>query len=134
MDKAVLQEFSQRFCQALEEAGFQEMERQALAELFGVTPQAVRKWMNAESMPKSSRAPGIARVLGVRRAWLLDGELPVRAVDISDRHGRYGTGNDESFTLSGEEYTLLCRYRGLPKKLRDSVAVLVQQMSRELGR
>ena len=76
MARNVREEFAERFKLALDEAGLRDMKD--LATALGVTAQAVRKWREGDSIPTAEHAPLLAEKLGVRRAWLLDGELPMR--------------------------------------------------------
>lgn len=118
---------------ALAEAGYEGLPQKRLAELFGVSPQAVRKWLHAEAIPKSSRAPGIAKILGVRRVWLLDGELPVRMGDLSEKSQKYDTHDDTVLTLSSEEIRLLSHYRRLPKGLQATFKAFLTEVGTQLG-
>lgn len=52
-----------------------------LATMFGVSREAARKWLAAESMPDTKRIPDIARLLGVRAEWLLLGQPPMTERD-----------------------------------------------------
>ncbi|MCU7867439.1 MAG: hypothetical protein KZQ98_02750 [Candidatus Thiodiazotropha sp. (ex Lucinoma borealis)] len=89
--------------------------------LFGVSGQAVRKWADGQSMPTTSRMPHVATVLGVRRAWLQDGELPMRPT-IGRVRGKHDTEPpDEEFSISGKEVELLHLFRALSQKERKAV-------------
>ncbi len=74
----IKQAFAERFRKALKELGYFYNEQKRTERLFGVSGQAVRKWAEGQSMPTPSRMPHVAEVLGVRRAWLQDGEEPMR--------------------------------------------------------
>lgn len=113
-------------------AGYDEVPVSELAEVFGVTPQAVRKWMNAETIPKSSRLPLIARKLNVRHVWLLEGELPVRLTEMSEDNQSYDTKR-ETLVLSEDEAKLLSCYRRLPKAFRKTINAMVSEASRHVG-
>lgn len=128
-------EFAERFRLALDEAGYADYTLKKLASRFRVTPQAVRKWKEGESMPVSSRAPLVAEVLGVRRAWLLDNELPMRAIttDMAELPPGYAA-SDDAFSISGPEFRLLSNYRKLPRELQESLAALVDRMEAALPR
>lgn len=52
----------------------QSLTQDALAELLGVTPQAVSKWENSQSCPDIMTLPHLARVLQVTTDLLLTGE------------------------------------------------------------
>lgn len=132
--------FSARFREALIEAGYEVAHYAELGALFGVTGQAVRKWLNEEAIPNSSRAAGVAETLGVRRSWLLDGELPMRPVhtDISETASPYKTKASPGkpatgLSISGEEFRLLQNYRSLPKPLRETVETMLQTINQEIG-
>ncbi len=101
--------------------------------MFGVSPQAVRKWLEGEAMPVSSRAPMIAERLGVRRAWLLDNELPMRAIqtDMAELASGYVSQGD-GLSISGEEFRLLSHYRKLPRNLQEALGLLAERMQAAL--
>lgn len=98
--------------------------------MFGVSPQAVAKWLSGDAIPTAERAPVIAEVLGVRRAWLLDAEVPIRP-----HHGdvtEVGQGYDakSGLSLSGDEFKLVKAYRKLPRKMQQNVATLMADISK----
>lgn len=126
-------EFAERFRLALDEAGYKNCTLKKLALMFKVTPQAVRKWKEGESMPVSSRAPMVADQLGVRRAWLLDNELPMRATQTNMAELPPGyAANGDFFSISGEEFRLLNHYRQLPRTLQEALASLAERMQAAL--
>jgi transcriptional regulator with XRE-family HTH domain len=102
-----------------------------LGKLFGVTPQAVYKWLTGSALPSSSRAPHVAEVLGVRKAWLFDGEEPMRArLVIRDQGPPYEVERD-SINMSSLEYRLLAYFRGLSSQQRKVVMDLLASMQRK---
>jgi len=115
--------FAARFRKSLKELGYSTNEQKALQQLFDVSGQAVRKWIDGESLPTSSRIPHIAETLGVRRAWLQDGEEPMRPV-IGNIIGQH-EGNDE-ISLSAIDANLLRKYRALSPKQRKAVFSIVE--------
>jgi hypothetical protein len=126
-------EFAARLKLALDEAGVGKCQLKELGAMFKVTPQAFRKWLDGEAMPVSKRAPEVARLLGVRRAWLLDGELPMRPVsaEMAESGKDYST-RDELLSISGEEFKLLRNYRKLPRNLQTLVGAIVETTGSEL--
>jgi len=126
--------FAKRFRQALDEAGYARLQLKQLGALFGVTSQAVSKWLNAEAMPRSSRAPEVAETLGVTRIWLMDGELPMRSIklNIGEQPGISATGKGRELSISSDEYKILRNYRNLPKKLQDSFASILNDTTKAL--
>lgn len=71
----VRSEFSQRLAQACSKAGIEEHGRGViLAKKLGVTPKAVSKWLNAESMPRQNKMTELADYLGVNLYWLQHGK------------------------------------------------------------
>ncbi|MEW8059442.1 MAG: helix-turn-helix domain-containing protein [Candidatus Thiodiazotropha endolucinida] len=117
----IRQEFAVRFRKALKELGFSPNQQSELQELFGVSGQAVRKWAEGQSLPTASRMPHVANVLGVRRAWLQDGEPPMRPTvglvkGISNTYT-----SEEELSISGEEMKLLRLFRDLTQKERKAV-------------
>jgi len=123
----IKQAFAARFRKALKELGYSYNEQKKMDRLFGVSGQAVRKWSEGQSMPTSSRLPHVAEVLGVRRAWLQDGEEPMRPMvgKISETSMRYANDNDQEFSISGEEVNLLHMYRALTPKQKKAVREIV---------
>lgn len=132
MVKTVREGFAERLQLALEEAGYGESQLKELGRLFAVTPQAVRKWLAGEAMPTAEHAPLVAEKLCVRRAWLLDNELPMRPRlgDMAEFGQDYAA---DAFSLSREEFRLLLAYRSLPRRLRKLVEQLAEGMQQELS-
>lgn len=71
--------FAQRLKTAIAAEGMEEWGAQArIAKETGVTPKAVSKWMNSESMPSAAKLLALARLLNVRREWLQYGDGGMR--------------------------------------------------------
>ncbi|MCM0148167.1 LexA family protein [Photobacterium galatheae] len=69
------EEFSTRLAQACIKAGIEEHGRGVIiAKRLGVTPKAVSKWLNAESMPRRDKMSELASFLGVDLYWLQFGD------------------------------------------------------------
>lgn len=111
----VRQEFASRFRQALTELGYSVNDGKRMKELFGVSRQSACKWANGISLPASARIPRIAAALGVRRAWLMDGENPMRPAigKASNRVSEPADTHYEKLILSEDEVKLICCYRAL---------------------
>ena len=129
MGANVREGFAERLKLALDEAGYNIRKKKSLGVLFAVTPQAVSKWLAGEAMPSAVRARTVAEKLGVRRAWLLDNELPMRALaaDMAETGPNYAA--QECFSVSGEEFKLLVNFRKLAKPSRLIVEQLVENMA-----
>jgi len=123
----VREAFAKRFRQALEELGYAPTEQTRLAELFEVSGQAVRKWAEGLSMPASARMPHVAATLGVRRAWLQDGEKPMRPTAVL-REGR--SGSSRELQLSTHEAQLLAWYRALPEKEQEAIRRILRSLAK----
>ncbi|MCG8412799.1 MAG: helix-turn-helix domain-containing protein [Pseudomonadales bacterium] len=123
--------FAARLRQALDEAGYSGAQLKELAQIFEVTPQAVRKWLGGESLPSSTRIAEVASILGVRRSWLLDGELPARRTTTAvEETGKVYSKQEESiFSISGTEYRLLQNYRELPRHLKDAIETIINEVT-----
>jgi transcriptional regulator with XRE-family HTH domain len=130
-----LNAFAARFRKALEELGYAPNEQQKVGKLFGVTGQAVRKWAEGQAMPTPSRMPHVAEALGVRRAWLQDGEEPMRPLIASKTsEKRKAAKSGQEFAVSAEEFSLLRMYRLLTRKQREAVRSLVVLFLEKAGR
>jgi transcriptional regulator with XRE-family HTH domain len=130
VSRSVHEGFAERFKQALDEAGLGSSTKKDLGELFGVSAQAVQKWLNSESIPTAERAPLVAGTLGVRRAWLLDAEPPMRVFRGDVTEQSLGYDAKTALSLSGDEYKLLSYYRKLPRKMQQNFATLIADISR----
>lgn len=119
----VLREFSQRFCKALAEIGYLPHQQTALGELFGMSGQAVRRWAEGLAMPTPARMPEVANKLGVRRAWLQDGEEPMRpnSIQSTEPTGRAKKSLTEPLMVTSEEIRLITFYRLLTPVLKKSL-------------
>ena len=117
--------FTERFRQALEEGGFADHKQKDLGRLFGVSAQAVKKWLNGESIPHAERAPHIAKILGVRRAWLLDNEQPMSSLHGAITESGHDYKPTPAISLTVDELRLLTQYRQLPKPMRQELAKLL---------
>jgi len=123
------QEFSSRLLIALAELGYHSNEQNALGKLFGVSGQAVKKWINGESTPSTARMPAIASTLGVRRAWLFDGEGAMREISVTrieESKAEY-LPSSQSLSISQDESDLLYFYRRLPEPVRTTFKELLEQ-------
>ena len=75
--------FGKRLIAALDAAGIPggSERRKHVAQMFGVSREAVRLWLQDESMPTTKRIGEMAERLGVFGEWLLTGRGPMRAED-----------------------------------------------------
>ena len=85
--------------------------------------------------PTTARMPEVAKILGVRRAWLQDGEEPMRplAVGSADETGLYQKGRQE-MGLSGDEARLLAVYRILTPELRNALKAVITSLAKSASR
>ncbi|MEC5321497.1 S24 family peptidase [Brenneria populi subsp. brevivirga] len=71
-EEKVRQTFSRRLALACDRAGMESHGRQAdIAAALGVTPKAVSKWFNAESIPRRGKISELAEYVGAQSNWLL---------------------------------------------------------------
>lgn len=79
-------DFSARLDKALTYAGIPRGRKRitAVSKLFGVSREAVRKWLAGESIPDTKRIAAIAQHTGVRGEWLLTSQGPMRYGDEED--------------------------------------------------
>ncbi|MCL8323685.1 helix-turn-helix domain-containing protein [Providencia thailandensis] len=72
----VREKFASRLAQAAKDAGYSEHGKATeIAEKLGLTPKAVSKWFNAESIPRQDAMNKLAELLRVEVVWLQHGEL-----------------------------------------------------------
>jgi ribosome-binding protein aMBF1 (putative translation factor) len=80
--QAVRDDFAGRLDQAVSDHPLAPKDRGKaawLARQLSVSGEMARKWLGGEALPNQARLAGIAQMLGVRIAWLRDGEAPARA-------------------------------------------------------
>ncbi|MEC5343687.1 S24 family peptidase [Brenneria populi] len=124
-EEKVRQTFSRRLALACDRAGMESHGRQAdIAAALSVTPKAVSKWFNAESIPRRGKISELADYVGAQSNWLLgegdeDQTTPIEAkynrrgafyrVDILDVQASAGNGSlvstDFIETIRAIEYT-----------------------------
>lgn len=124
-DEKLREDFSVRLAQACAKAGIEEHGRGViLAKRLGVTPKAVSKWLNSESMPRQGKMKELAKALNVSPSWLQygeadDGSKNVRKLDIQPSYkgdfpilGKVSAGRFkdavQTFDLEYEESTVKC--------------------------
>lgn len=103
----VRKEFAQRLAQACNQAGIETHGRGVIiAKKIGVTPKAVSKWLNAESMPRQNKMEELANFLGVSLFWLQYGKQEITK-GIKETPNAYMLGNmqewDNSTPISDDE-------------------------------
>lgn len=113
------------------ELGHSPHEQKSLRRLFGVSGQAVRKWADGLSMPTASRMPQVANILGVRRAWLQDGELPMRPV-VGLKEG--SSKRSAEISLTEREARLLTLYRRLIPEQQKAVDLVMKSLAETSGK
>ncbi|GJK86891.1 TPA: helix-turn-helix transcriptional regulator [Citrobacter farmeri] len=74
-EEEIRKKFSERLSQACEKAGFQPHGRQTeIAKKMGLTPKAISKWFNGESIPRRGKLRELADLVGTTVAYLLGDE------------------------------------------------------------
>lgn len=123
----ILREFSARFRKALDNMGYSPSQQNVLGEIFGVSGQAVRKWAEGSAIPNSARMPQIASILGVRRAWLQDGEEPMmpEIARVAEPAFQGGGKRTEEIAISNDEATMLYNYRLLNMDQKSAVRTII---------
>lgn len=111
----VVSEFSKRLIAALDHARVPagRGRRTAMAKMFGVSTESVRKWLMGESMPETKRLPEIAKRLGVNANWLLSGEGEMTGSAINEDNATYQAGRYQQ---------LINALDALPDNLKNPVA------------
>lgn len=123
----IQREFSARFRKALDNMGYSPSQQSILGEIFGVSGQAVRKWAEGSAIPNSARMPKIASILGVRRAWLQDGEEPMTPEIARIAEPAFqGRGKPrEEITITSDEATMLYNYRLLTLDQKNAIRTII---------
>ena len=125
--------FAKRLAQALKDMGYEVNNQKSLGELFGTTGQAVRKWLRGESLPTNARFPSVASTLEVRLAWLRDGELPMRSVEVKEESAAYTKSKRRGnlTSISAQEYTLLKHFRRVPPSTQEAIRQLLKSLDED---
>lgn len=124
------EQFSQRFQQALDDAGYQNESAARITQRFcrqypehAVSVYAVRKWLKGEAIPTQGKIQALATWLGVDAAWLrFDGD--------------YSAGDSPKRAeapISDAERQLLFAYRQLDPDERGLVERLIALFQRRSG-
>ncbi|WP_157862485.1 helix-turn-helix domain-containing protein [Nitrosococcus halophilus] len=81
-------DFAARLDKALTYAGIPQGRNRiaSVSKMFGVSREAVRKWLAGESIPDTKRIAGIAQRTGVRGEWLLTSQGPMCYGDKEEMH------------------------------------------------
>jgi transcriptional regulator with XRE-family HTH domain len=126
----VRQAFAVRFRKALADLGYSASEQKVMQKLFGVSAQAVRKWAEGQSMPSTARMPSVAAALGVRRAWLQDGDGPINPgkVQVDETKSHYTA--DDILEISSDELDSLKLYRQLLPQQQELIRQLMIQLTK----
>ncbi|TCJ96176.1 SOS-response transcriptional repressor LexA [Volucribacter psittacicida] len=82
-EEKIRENFAKRLDLACKEKGLPEKGRGTeIAKILKVTPKAVSKWFNAETMPSASNTYVLAKFLGVTPEWLTYGDNNIEFVQI----------------------------------------------------
>ncbi|MCE0495747.1 S24 family peptidase [Vibrio salinus] len=99
-------EFSQRLAQACVDAGIGEHGRGVtISKQLGVTPKAVSKWLNAESLPRQNKMSELADFLGVSLYWLQYGKETAQETGNAEILGNMQTWDNKT-PLSEDEVAI----------------------------
>ncbi|MFQ1046952.1 LexA family protein [Avibacterium paragallinarum] len=86
-EEKIRENFAKRLDLACKEKGLPEKGRGTeIAKILNITPKAVSKWFNAETMPSTSHTYVLAKFLGVTPEWLTYGEQNVEFVRINSSY------------------------------------------------
>ncbi len=123
-------EFAERLHRGILELGIQPHEQKRLGELFEVSGQAVRRWLEGSSLPTRTHMAAAADALGVRRAWLEYGEPPMRPQQgVAEGRCGYREGRSEAFALEAEEARLLTAFRRLDAEQRAALERIIEDLA-----
>ena len=116
--------FSQRLNQALAELGLSQSE---LARRIEVTPQAVQRWCNGDSLPRARALSAMAVILGKPNHWFFISPEDEENVYIRPKSQRLATESERHPTfLSLDEEQLINIYRDLPGSERKNMLTTFQ--------
>lgn len=124
--------FAQRLNEALTELGLSQSE---LARRIKVTPQAVQRWCNGDSSPRSKALSALAEAIGKPEHWffLPYGDKPVSASQPGDK--MLSASNDaRPVFLSADEEKLINTYRDLPGAERKNMLAAFQARLEEVNK
>lgn len=77
--------FASRLAQAAKEAGYSDHGKATeIADKLNLSPKAVSKWFNAESMPRADAMNNLANLLRVDVVWLQHGKMQGFDANVSD--------------------------------------------------
>lgn len=94
-----------------------------MGRIFGVSGQAVRKWLHGQSLPTAARVVHLARQLGVNASWLLHGEGTKYAEADNEEDAR------EVLRVSEREREVLYAYQRLNHRKRNAVWQVLQVLA-----
>lgn len=111
--------FAERLHECIREMGYSTHQQTALGRLFGVSGQAVRKWLNGHALPTAARVVPVARALGVNPSWLLHGEGAKYLHMPED-------GDLKIVQVNDQEREVLEAFQRLPRSRRRAVREVIQ--------
>ena len=122
------EEFSKRLRKAIQESGLSADSPTRLAAVFNgrgtgqrVTPQAVRKWLNAEAIPSHEKIQALAEWLNVSPHGLHYGE--------ADRAGHRTQERVASYRKPLPDQELVKQYRNLSLSQQQAVAEIITALA-----
>lgn len=119
--------FSQRLHMAMDLIGMKKGRGRAtkLADMFGVSRETARKWLNDMARPETRRMTELAGRFGVGFEWLATGRgEPKGFMKVQDASAAYRVDNREQARLFG----LISR---LTREQRRALLVILEQMARK---
>ena len=128
----LLEEFSKRLQQAIDESSFASLEQGVLSAQIGVSRQALRKWLEGKALPSQTRLPAIADLLKVQLTWLATGEGSMRELKGKVGDTPYDRLQHLHFSLSKEEAELLETYRQLSVNTKASFFDFLRQIAKDI--
>lgn len=118
--------FSQRLAQACNQVGMEEHGRGViLAKQLKVTPKAVSKWLNAESMPRQAKMEELAHFLNVDISWLQFGSA--KAGSVIDNQKQKAHCQCSAHPILSDELAIkyakanTFEYKDIPRTMRSAV-------------
>jgi transcriptional regulator with XRE-family HTH domain len=124
------QKFAERLNAALDAADIPKTgagRQSALVDALGTSHKNIRRWLEGEEFPPTSKLVKLATLTGVRSNWLLSGQG-----DMHPAAFEFGENTSEvkefANTLSKEAFEVASDWMRLPESQRMAIKLVIQQL------